>query len=132
MIIAPFLCDLRIDEDGGMKIQMMSFLCRGHPPARERSNESSNHQSSAIVQPALPSLVPDGIGPAGFVGGPFGGRVGVFGSPVDTLGVRGYGERHDGKRQQNQKLNVVAGWGSRLDAAVSCFWYRHTGGVVAS
>ena len=44
MIIAPFLCDLRIDEDGGMKIQMMSFPCRGHPPARERSNESSNHQ----------------------------------------------------------------------------------------
>ena len=91
MIIAPFLCDLRIDEDGGMKIQMMSFPCRGHPPARERSNESSNHQSSAIVQPALPSLVPDGIGPAGFVGGPFGGCVGVFGSPVGTLGVRGYG-----------------------------------------
>ena len=121
MIIAPFLCDLRIDEDGGMKIQMMSFPCRGHPPARERSNESSNHQSSAIVQPALPSLVPDGIGPAGFVGGPFGGRVGVFGSPVDTLGVRGYGERHDGKRKQKQQLSVVAGWGLLMYAAVSCF-----------
>ena len=109
MIIAPFLCDLRIDEDGGMKIQMMSFPCRGHPP------------SSAIVQPALPSLVPDGIGPAGFVGGPFGGRVGVFGSPVDTLGVRGYGERHDGKRKQKQQLPVVAGWGLLMYAAVSCF-----------
>ena len=86
-----------------------------------RSNESSNHQSSAIVQPALPSLVPDGIGPAGFVGGPFGGRVGVFGSPVDTLGVRGYGERHDGKRKQKQQLPVVAGWGLLMYAAVSCF-----------
>ena len=74
-----------------------------------------------IVQPALPSLVPDGIGPAGFVGGPFGGRVGVFGSPVDTLGVRGYGERHDGKRKQKQQLPVVAGWGLLMYAAVSCF-----------
>ena len=96
MIIAPFLCDLRIDEDGGMKIQMMSFPCRGHPPARERSNESSNHQSSAIVQPAVPSLVP-----AGFVGGPFGGCVGVFGSPVDTLGVRGYGGDMTGSGNKN-------------------------------
>ena len=71
----------------------------------------------AIVQPALPSLVPDGIGAAGLVGGPFGGRVGVFGSPVDTLGVRGYGER----RKQKQQLPVVAGWGLLMYAAVSCF-----------
>jgi len=34
MIIAPFLCDLRIDEDGGMKIQMMSFPFPGGPPPR--------------------------------------------------------------------------------------------------
>ena len=120
MIIAPFLCDLRIDEDGGMKIQMMSFPCRGHPPARERSNESSNHQSSAIVQPALPSLVPDGIGPAGFVGGPFGGCVGVFGSPVDTLGVR---KRFQGELAQRFReesglsLTVLTGYALMVYAA---------------
>ena len=115
MKIAPFLCDLRIDEDGGMKIQMMSFPCRGMPPARERSNESSNHQSSAIVQPALPSLVPDGIGPAGFVGGPFGGCVGVFGSPVDTLGVR---KRFRGRFRK--QLTVAAGYTLMLCAVGSC------------
>jgi len=36
MIIAPFLCDLRIDEDGGMKIQMMSFPFPGRPPPGEK------------------------------------------------------------------------------------------------
>ena len=41
MIIAPFLCDLRIDEDGGMKIQMMSFPCRGIP---RQGKEVMNHQ----------------------------------------------------------------------------------------
>ena len=42
-------------------------------------------------------------------------------APVDTLGVRGYGERHDGKRKQKQQLPVVAGWGLLMYAAVSCF-----------
>lgn len=92
MIIAPFLCDLRIDEDGGMKIQMMSFPCRGMPPARERSNESSNHQSSAIVQPALPSLVPDGIGPAGFVEGRSEVVLGCLGA---LLTLSGYGDTEE-------------------------------------
>ena len=41
MIIAPFLCDLRIDEDGGMKIQMMSFPCRCIP---RQGKEVMNHQ----------------------------------------------------------------------------------------
>lgn len=71
----------------------------------------------AIVQPALPRLVPDGAGVAGVVGGPFGGRAGVFGRPVDTLGVRGHGDRW----KQKQQLPVVAGWGLLMYAAVSCF-----------
>ena len=73
----------------------------------------------AIVQPALPSLVPDGIGPAGFVGGPFGGRVGVFGSPVDTLGVR---KRSGEKLRQcyRQQLAITAGYSLLLYAAGSC------------
>ena len=97
------------------------------PDGKEEENEpvppasGGQEMFPAIVQRALPWLLPDGIGPAGFVGGPFGGRVGVFGSPVDTLGVRGYGERHDGKRKQKQQLPVVAGWGLLMYAAVSCF-----------
>lgn len=89
---------------------LLGFLLnfkKKRPDGKEEENEpvppasGGQEMFPAIVQPALPSLVPDGIGPAGFVGGPFGGRVGVFGSPVDTLGVRGYGGDMTGSGNKN-------------------------------
>lgn len=89
---------------------LLGFLLnfkKKRPDGKEEENEpvppasGGQEMFPAIVQPALPSLVPDGIGPAGFVGGPFGGRVGVFESPVDTLGVRGYGGDMTGSGNKN-------------------------------
>ena len=72
-------------------------------------------------QPEVARVLPGDTGDDGFVGGPYRNRPGLDRGPVDTLGVRGYGERHDGKRKQKQQLPVVAGWGLLMYAAVSCF-----------
>ena len=116
MIIAPFLCDLRIDEDGGMKIQMMSFPCRGIP---RQGKEVMNHQIISHQRLCNPHCLRLYLMVLGLLA-LWEGRSEVV-SPVDTLGVRGYGERHDGKRKQKQQLPVVAGWGLLMYAAVSCF-----------
>ena len=103
---------------------LLGFLLnfkKKRPDGKEEENEpvppasGGQEMFPAIVQPALPSLVPDGIGPAGFVGGPFGGRVGVFGSPVDTLGVR---KRFRGRFRK--QLTVAAGYTLMLCAVGSC------------
>lgn len=91
------------------------------PPASGRQKgvpDGGQELFPAVVQPALPRLIPDGVGGGGFVGGPFGGGRGVFGSPVDTLGVRGFSARQKGSRQ----LPAFVGWGLLAYAAGLCVW----------
>lgn len=77
---------------------LLGFLLnfkKKRPDGKEEENEpvppasGGQEMFPAIVQPALPSLVPDGIGPAGFVGGPFGGVLGCLGA---LLTLSGYGD----------------------------------------
>lgn len=92
----------------------------GRDEGKEVEPPASGRQElfPAVVQPALPRLIPDGVGGGGFVGGPFGGGRGVFGSPVDTLGVRGFAARQKGSRQ----LPAFVGWGLLAYAAGLCVW----------
>gem|GEM_PF-2220200 len=55
MIIAPFLCDLRIDEDGGMKIQMMSFPCRGIPRPGEEGKKHKKIPPASVISKTCPT-----------------------------------------------------------------------------
>lgn len=59
-------------------------------------------------------VLPGNTGDSGLVGGPFGGGTGMFGSPVDALGVRTFGQK------RSRQLPVLLGWGLLAYAAVSC------------
>ena len=118
MIIAPFLCDLRIDEDGGMKIQMMSFPCRGIP---RQGKEVMNHQIISHQRLCNPHCLRLYLMVLGLLALWEGRSEVVLGCLGALLTLSGYGERHDGKRKQKQQLPVVAGWGLLMYAAVSCF-----------
>ena len=88
---------------------------------KHEKNEKQEEVATPGNQPEVARVLPGDTGDDGFVGGPYRNRPGLYRGPVDTLGVRGYGERHDGKRKQKQQLPVVAGWGLLMYAAVSCF-----------